>query len=234
MGHYQENSPRWAQVPGENADNCAGAGYRRPDRARNHMSAISSLSSSSSVNYAVQLAQTSALQRSLYNLGAAVQRGDLSSAGSILTAFIRANPQYATGNSDSSGTTTDPINQDFQTLADAISNQQPDAAQNAWSQIQKDLSADGVPALTSSSAATAKLLAENNASLSQKIVSDAFGTSAGTGISVTSLLGGGASGGSAAGLSSSLLSNWLTYEAGGMSSPILTATSSGSVLNTTA
>src|ERR1039458_5046235 len=59
------------------------------------MSTLSSISNSASATYATQLAQTSALKRSLNSLGIAVQNGDLTSAGSILAAFIKANPQFA-------------------------------------------------------------------------------------------------------------------------------------------
>ena len=94
------------------------------------MSAVSSISNSASVTYATQLAQTSALKRSLNSLGTAVQNGDLTSAGSILAAFIKANPQFASTASDGSQA-QDPINQDFQALADAVSGNQVDAAKGA-------------------------------------------------------------------------------------------------------
>jgi hypothetical protein len=66
------------------------------------MSALNSISSSASTTYATPLAQTSALKRSLDNLGNAVQSGDLTAAGAILTAFIKANPQYASASSAAS------------------------------------------------------------------------------------------------------------------------------------
>ena len=59
------------------------------------MSTVSGVSNElTSVAYATQLAQNSHLQRSLYNLGAAVQGGDLKSAGTMLTALMKEYPQY--------------------------------------------------------------------------------------------------------------------------------------------
>jgi ABC-type transporter Mla subunit MlaD len=197
------------------------------------MSVLTGISSSSSgVSYAMQLAQTSAVKRSLNNLGNAVQNGDLTSAGSILTAFVKANPQYATSSSDASQT-EDPINQDFQALADAISNNQVDAAQGAWTQVKSDLAKKGVTDLGNGTAATAKLLAETKASISQQIVSDALGASSGSGSFMATLLGGGGAN-SATGLSGSLISNWLTYQAGGYTTPQTTTDSAGNSLDTTA
>ena len=197
------------------------------------MSGITGVSSSASVSYATQLAQTSALKRSLNSLGTAVQNGDLTTAGSILTAFIQANPQYASTSSAGSQS-QDPINQDFQALADAISNNQVDTAQSAWAQIKSDLAKSGVTDLSDGPAATATLLAQTKASMDQQILSDAFGTSSGDGISLLSLLDGSSSSSSGAGLSSSLLSNWLTYKEGGSTSPTAAADSAGNNLDTTA
>jgi len=197
------------------------------------MSALNSISSSASVTYATQLAQTSALKRSLNSLGNAVQNGDSSSASSILTAFIQANPQYASTSSDGSQP-QNPINQDFQALADAVSNDQVDEAKSAWTQIKSDLADSGVTDLSDGSAATATLLAQTQASISQQILSDAFSTSSAGAPSITSLLGGSSGLSSHAGLSSSLLSDWLTYKAGGSASPIPSAASAGSNLDAVA
>ena len=197
------------------------------------MSALNSISSSASVTYATQLAQTSALKRGLNNLGNAVENGDSTSASSILAAFIQANPQYASTSSDGSQS-QDPINQDFQALADAVSNDQVDTAKSAWTQIQRDLADSGVTDLSEGPAATAKLIAQTQASISQQILSDAFGTSASSNTSITSLLGGSSGSSSSAGLSSSLLSDWLTYKSGGSASPIPSAASAGSNLDTVA
>ena len=197
------------------------------------MSAVSSTTSSASVSYATQLAQTSALQRSLYNLGTAVQSGDLTSAGSILSGIISANPQYAS-TSNGGSSSQDPINQDFQTLANAISNNQTDVAQSAWTQVKSDLAKDGVTNTTDGTSATAELLAQAKSSVVQQIISDTFGTSPGGGVTATSLLTGSLDSSSDAGLSSSLISNWLTYQAGGSTSPSAMVPSTGANLNTTA
>ena len=197
------------------------------------MSALNGISSSASAAYATQLAQASALKRSLNNLGNAVQNGDSTSASSILTAFIQANPQYASSSSDSSQS-QDPINQDFQALAEAVSNDQVDAAKSAWSQIQSDLADSGVTDLSDGTAATAKLLAQTQASISQQILSDIFGTSADGSLSLTSLIGGSKGSSSDVGLSSSLLSDWITYQAGGNTSPTAVGTSTGSKLDSAA
>jgi len=194
------------------------------------MSTVNSVSNSASVTYATQLAQTSALKRSLNNLGNAVQSGDLTAAGAILTAFIKANPQYASTSSDGSQS-QDPINQDFQALADAISNNQADTAKSAWTQIQSDLSKSGV---TDLSDGTAKLLAQTKASISQQILSDALGAGSGGDLSLTSLLDRSTDSSSAVGLSSSLLSEWVTYQSGGTTSPTPTAPSTDSKLDTAA
>jgi hypothetical protein len=197
------------------------------------MSALNSISSSASVTYATQLAQTSALKRSLNNLGNAVQNGDSASAGSILTAFIQANPQYASTSSDGPQS-QNPINQDFQALADAVSNDMIDKAKSAWTQIQSDLADSGITDLSDGPAATARLLAQTQASISQQILSDAFSTSSAGNTSITSLLGGSSGSSSSAGLSSSLLSDWLTYKAGGSTSTIPSAASAGSNLDAVA
>ena len=197
------------------------------------MSQVTGVSSSAGVSYATQLAQTSALKRSLNNLGTAVQNGDLTTAGSILTAFMQANPQYASTSSDGSQS-QDPINQDFQALADAISNNQVDTAQSAWTQIKSDLAQSGVTDLSDGPAATATLLAQAKASIDQQILSDAFGTSSGGDASLTSLLGGSSGSSDGVGLSSSLLSDWLTYKEGGSTSPAAAADSTGNNLDTTA
>ena len=197
------------------------------------MSAVNNISSSAGFTYATQLAQTSALKRSLNNLGNAVQSGDLTAAGAILTAFIKANPQYASASSTASSS-QDPINQDFQALSDAVSNNQADAAKTAWTQIKSDLAKCGVTDLSVGPAATAKLLAQAKASLSQQILNDAFGATSPNGTSVNLLLGGSGDSGSAVGLSSSLLSDWITYQAGGNTSPTAVGTSTGSKLDSAA
>ena len=197
------------------------------------MSALSGISTSDSVAYATQLAQTSALKRNLNSLGTAVQNGDSSSASSILTAFIQANPQFASTSGDGAQIQS-PINQDFQALADAVSNNDVDTAKGDWTQIQSDLADSGVTDLGDGTDATAKLLAQAKASVSQQILNDAFSTSSASGPSVASLLGASNGPSSNAGVSSSLLSDWITYKAGGSTSPIPTAATAGSNLDAVA
>ena len=198
------------------------------------MSTVSVTSNSAGAAYATQLAQTSALQRSLSTLGTAVQNGDLTSANSILTAFIKANPQYASASTSSSGTQTqDPINQAFQTLASAISSNQVDAARNAWTQIKTDLAKNGVK-LNGGTSATTELLAQNEASVSEQIISDILGGESANSSSITSLLGGSEDSSPQTGLNSSLLSEWLTYQQSGATSSSATANSTGINLNTAA
>jgi len=196
------------------------------------MSALSSLSSSASVSYATQLAQTSALKRNLNSLGTAVENGDSASAGSILTAFIQANPQFSISSDITQS--QNPINQDFQALTDAVSNDQVDAAKSAWTKIQSDLADSGVTDLNGGADATTKLLAQTQASISQQILTDAFGASSAGASSLTTLLGGSSGTSSTTGLSGSLLSDWLTYKAGGSTSALPSAASTGSNLNTVA
>src|ERR1017187_1775548 len=198
------------------------------------MSATTGISSSAGVSYTMQLAQTSALQRGLFSLGTAVQSGDLTSASSILTAFIKANPQFDSAASDGSQS-QDSINQDFNALADAISNNQVDAAKSAWTQVKSELATSGVSDPSDGTTATAELLAQSKAFISQQIVSDALGTSSTDGLSVASLLGGSSGTSSGVGLSSSLIGSWLTYQAGGNTLPAVTDyNNTGQTLNTTA
>ena len=197
------------------------------------MSVLSGISSSAGVSYATELAQTSALKRNLNNLGTAGQNGDLTSAGSILSAFIKANPQFAiTSSADSQA--QDPINQDFQALADAITNNLADTAKSAWTQIKSDLATSGATDLSDGTAATAELLAQTQTSLAQQILSNAFGTSSGDGLSLMSLIGGNSGASGSVGSSSSVFSDWLIYQAGGNTSPAAASASAGNRLNTTA
>ena len=156
------------------------------------MSSTSALGSSSSATYAVQLAQTSALQRSLYNLDTAVQSGNLSSAGSNLAAIMKAYPQYAPSASDSSSS-QDPVNQGFQALADAIGKNDAAGAKTAWTKIKSELTKEGLPALKNPTDNTALVLAQNKESMDQSVLSSLFGTSSSTTPSVDSLLGGASS-----------------------------------------
>lgn len=191
------------------------------------MSAVSS-TSSSAIAYATQLASAATLRNSLNAIGTAVQNGDMSTANTLLTAFIQDNPQYS---STSSSSSTDPISQDFQTLATAVSGGQVDAAQSAWASVTKDLANDGVN--LSTSAITAQAIAQNKTTVDQTILSDLFGDSSGSSApSVASLLGGSTDAGGTVGLSSSLLNDWVTYDQDANTTPV--ATTPPNVLDTTA
>jgi len=228
------------------------------------MSSLSSVSSSSSASYAAQLAQTSAFERSLYNLGTAVQNGDMTSAGSILTALIQANPQYATNSSTSgtsaSGTSTqsqDPLNQDFQNLASAISSNQPDAAKTAWTQLKNDLAKAGVTNISSGTTLAAQAVAQNEVSMQQALLTSLFGgssDSASGGPNLATLLGGSTDstssspdlatllGDSSDGSSNSTstdpltaaLNNWLMYQSNGTASVPASSSSTTDGLDTVA
>jgi hypothetical protein len=170
------------------------------------------------------LAQSSGLNRSLKNLGTAVESGDLASAGSILSAIKQANPQFA-ASADSGTASQSPINQDFQTLNDALANNQTDAAQSAWTQLKSDLASNGISITKNSASTTAQVLAQSRESLDLAILSNFFGSSS----SSASLLG--ATSTSARNTDwQSTLSQWLTYKANGNASTTAAAgTTAGSV-----
>lgn len=196
------------------------------------MSTVSS-TTSSGVNYAMQLAKASALKRTLNSLGSAIQSGDMTSANTILTQFIKDNPQYAPGTSGAAQS-QDPISKDFQTLATAVGNKQAGAAQSAWKKVKADLSKDGVN-LTNSAQSTAAVLAQSKVSMDQQILSSIFGTSSTDSSSLSALLGGTSdSNSSTSGVSSSLLSQWVTYQNGGTTKPTTASTTLGSILNKSA
>lgn len=190
------------------------------------MSAISNVTTSAGFSYATQLAQSSALERGLYNLGNAIQSGNLTSAGSVLKALMKANPQYASSSSDGAPS-QDPVNQDFQAIANAISSNQTAAAQSAWTQLKSDLAKNGLTQITDGTADTAKLLAQNKASIDQTVLADLFGNSS-QGSSPLALLG------ATTDPLSSLVSNWLTYKATGTSSAQPSTANSGTTLNSVA
>jgi hypothetical protein len=141
----------------------------------------------------------------------------MTTANSLVTAFIQDNPQYA---STAGGSSTDPISQDFQALATAVSGNQTGAAQTAWANVKNDLAKDGVN--LSTTATTAEAIAQNKATMDQEILGDLFGgssaSSAGT-PSLASLLGGSTDSSGTAGVSSSLLNDWATYNQGGTITP---------------
>jgi hypothetical protein len=180
----------------------------------------------------MQLAQSSALKRSLTNLGNAIQNGDMTTANTLLTQFIKDNPQYAAGSS-SATQLQDPISKDFQTLATAVSSNQVGAAQSAWKQVTTDLSKDGVN-LSSSAGSTAEIVAQSQTAMDQQIISDIFGTGSSDTSSLATILGQSANSSSSVGLSSSLLGSWVTYQQGGNAIPSTTSSSLGNILNTAA
>ena len=176
------------------------------------MNTLSSVSSSTGANYATQLAQTSSLEASLFNLGNAVESGNLTSAGTILTAVMAANPQYVTSSSGTSSQSQDPINQDFQNLANAISSSDSYAARSAWTQLKNDLANEGISTNNSPADLAAQAVAEGEASMQQTLLSSLFGGSSNSSSQVTTLLGANSSSSDAV---SNLVSNWLTYRANG-------------------
>ena len=196
------------------------------------MNAVNTLSSAASVTYATQLAQASSFKRSLNNLDEAIQNGDLTSAGSVLGAFVKANPQFVYSATDAASQA--PINQNFQTLTDAIASDQVDPAKSAWALIQSDLAKNGVTDLNSAAASTATILAQTNTAISQQILSNAFGSSSSGNLSISSLLGGSSVASGGAGASGSWLNDWLTYKASGNTAPLPTPASASNNLNVVA
>ncbi len=197
------------------------------------MSTVSSVSSeSSAAAYAEQLAQTSQLQRSLYNLGNAVKSGNLTAAGTTLSAIMKANPQFVSSSSSSSSSSgsSDPVNQDFASLSTAIGNNDTAGAQAAWQQLQTDLGNEGVT-VSDPGTSTAQLLANEQESLDESILSQTFGAGS-SDSTLESLIGAGGQSSTGDALSS-ILSNWVTYQATGSASSV-TPPASGADLDTTA
>jgi hypothetical protein len=178
------------------------------------MGTLSSVSSSASMAYAEQLAQTSSLKRSLSNIGAAIETGNVTSASAQLAAFIKANPQYAAStSSDGSTDSGSTINQHFETLATALSNNDADAAKSAWATITTDLKSAGVSNIGNPEADTAELLAQTSASNTEALLSAVFGDTSSTDSTVSTLLG--LSSSSSSTSLSDVVSNWLTYQQDG-------------------
>jgi hypothetical protein len=193
------------------------------------MSNTTSVASTTATTYATELAETSKLKRSLYSIGSAIESGNLAAAGSKLTVLMKSYPQYAASTNAATDTASSSVNDDFKAISQAIKNNNVEAAKTAWAQLKTDLSNAGVKNLNNGSADTAKLLADNQASINKSILSAFFGSSDS---SVSTLLGSTtASGGSDS--VSSVLSNWATYQATG-SSGATSDSNSGKVLNTTA
>lgn len=204
------------------------------------MSSLSSVSNSSAASYATQLAQSSALENSLYNLGSAIQGGNLTSAGSILTSIIQANPQYATNSSSptssSSGSTQSqsPINQDFQNLATAIQNNDLATAQSTWAQLKTDLANAGVTNISSGAQIAQQAIAQNQVSEDQTILSSLFGSSADSSSPLSVLLNQNDGSSGSTDPVAAAINNWLTYQADGNASVPAAADTTGSNLNTVA
>ncbi len=195
--------------------------------------ATGAISSSSSVGYATQPAQTSALRRSLTSLSVAIQNGELAPASSILVAFFKANPQY-TATADDGSQSQDPLAQAFQALATAISNNQVDAAQTAWTQVKGHLARDGVTSLGDGTTSTSEVPVQTEASNGEQIVSNPFDVNSGSDAAITAPLDGGDSSDHQSGVSGSLIGNWLTYQQGGTAAPATTISSGGELLDTAA
>ena len=186
------------------------------------MNAATKISSSTGLNYAMDLAKNSALKRSLYRLGTAIENGNLSSARATLTALIKANPEYSTAVAQTGSQPPDQTDQDFKALTDAISNNDSGKAKSAWIQVKADLAKSGVTGLSDGTAATAKLVADAKASVSQQI------------ISATLTQGSAVQSGNETGLGASLLSAWLTFKTGGSHPAPATPDSTENKLDTAA
>jgi hypothetical protein len=187
--------------------------------------------SSSNADYALQLAQSSKLERSLFNFGTAIQNGNLSSARSILTALIKAYPEYA-ASPDDSAKARDPIDEDFQAVAEALDKDDAGAAKAAWAQLKSDLAKAGLSKITDGKAATAKLLAETKASINQAIIGNMFGFGSNKSSLAATLFGDSSSSGSSDSVITALV-NWLSYKADGKTS-VADGKTTGGTLDTKA
>ena len=195
------------------------------------MSTVSGFSSSADASYATQLARTSSLRRTLNSLGIAVQSGNLDAAASTLSSVIKANPHYSSSSGDATKA-QDPINQDFQALSRAIQQKDAEAAKNAWLQLKKHLSQNNVT-VGDGTAETATLLANNRASMKQAILDNAFKSAAQSDGMLSALIASRTSGEAASNLNS-LVSDWVTYQAGGDASKTSPAINAVTALNKTA
>jgi hypothetical protein len=185
------------------------------------MYAAMGISNSSGLDYAMDLARNSSLKRSLYHLSTAIENGDLPFARSVLTALIKANPEYSTSTPGEGSQPPDQTDQDFKALTDAISDNDIAKVRSAWTVVKADLARNGIASLSDGTAATAKLLAESKASVSLQILSATFGKSSTDVPSGMLVFGERAHSESSkeSGLGSSLLNAWFTYKAGGNPSP---------------
>jgi len=202
------------------------------------MNTVSGISSSTGRDYAMDLAKNSALKRSLHRLGTAVENGNLPFARAALTSLIQANPEYNTAPRETAATPPNQTDQDFKALTEAISNNDARKAKGAWTFVKADLAKSGIASLSDGTAATAKLLAESKASVSQQILSATFAPSSTGAASGLALLGGGnetvGNSTKQTGLGGSLLSAWLTLKTSGNSTPPATPDRTGKKLDTAA
>lgn len=186
-------------------------------------------SSSSAASYGVQLAQTSKLGRTLYSLDASIQKGDMTAANNTLLSIIKAYPQYAT-NSSNSSESEDPINKGFTTLSTAISNQDVNAAQNAWTDLKKQLADSGIT-INDGTANTQKLVSQMRESLDASILASLNGTS--TDSNFATLYGLSSANTTASDALSGLVTNWVTYKTSGNNSIKTTSQTDSSSSTTT-
>jgi hypothetical protein len=177
------------------------------------MSTVSTVSNSSTAAYAEQLANAASLKRSLSNLGAAIQEGDLTSASSQLTALVKAHPELTANSSDSSTDASAPINSDFQALTTALANNDTNAAKSAWASITADLNNAGSSTSGNPTTNTAEAVASFNASNTQSMVSALLGGSTSPASALSSVLNTSYPGGSSS--LNDLLSDWTTYNSNG-------------------
>lgn len=181
------------------------------------MSTTTGITNSSGADYAMDLAKTSQLRRSLNNFGLAIERGNLTSARSIFTAVMKSQPDHAQAPGDTTTETKLPINKGFAAVAAALDAGDPDAAKAAWGQLKSDLGKSGV-LINDGKAATTRLLADTRAAQNQKLLGNLLGVSSGDTTIVGTLLRSDSRSNSQDTFSS-VISNWLTYQSGGKSSP---------------
>jgi len=190
------------------------------------------------------------------NLDAAIRNGNLGAAGSNLAAILKAYPQYAAGAGDSASGQNS-VNQDLQSLTDAIGKGDVDGTKSAWSKVQIDLTNNGLPAPKKPTGATAPVVPQSRESEDLPVVSSLFGAGpvrkntpvqlgpalissflgAGPARTQNVVLGLGAGSDSSTGHPESVdarVTNWIAYHANGTSSNAAPASLTGSQLDTAA
>jgi len=147
---------------------------------------------------------------------------------------MKAYPQYAS-TSDGSSSSEDPVNQDFQTLANAIDQNDVDGAKNAWSKVKSDLSNDGLLSIQNPADTITEALAENQANLDQTLINDLSGRSSDANSSLATLLGNSSDGTTGSSDSvSALVSNWIAYQSNGTASASAPVSLTGGQLDASA